>query len=191
RPRVGAREGLLGRHVSRDGRAGVRLLEPAEPQRSGNEAEVERGAGPAQLETRETEPAQLLRAALDGAAVIDPARRARPVGLGEAAELQEVLRELPLRLQRGHARIHLAGPVICRPAGDRPTHAHREARAPERLRLLPGAGVLSLDALLRNAVEEAGLALAADVDLGRGRLHDLAQTELVPRREHAERLVPA
>src|SRR5207248_9371950 len=170
RPCVRARERLLRRHVRREGRTGVRLLEPAEPQRAGYEANVERRAGPAQLETREAEAAQLLRAAFDGAAMLDPSGRARPVRLGQAAERQEILRELSLRLQRRHPRIDLAGPVVGRPARDRPAHAHGEARAPERPRLLPGPGVVSLDALLRDAVEEAGLALAADVDLGRGRL---------------------
>ncbi len=164
----------------------VRLLEPAEPLRAGDEAQVELGARAAQLHTRECESRQLLRAAHDAAAMVDPSGRAGPVLVGEPAEVQQVLRELPLRLQDRQPGVHLARPVIGRPAGDRPAHAHGEARAPEGARLRTGPRVLGHDALLRDAVEEAGLALAADVDLRRVGLHQLAQPLLVPGREDAE-----
>ena len=121
----------------------------------------------------------------------EPACGALPVAIGEPAEPQQVLRELSLRLVDGDLRVDLARPCVRRPPGDRPAHFHVEARALIRLRLLRSACVIGLDALRPDAVEEAGIRLARDVRLRGVRLHQLAQTQRVPRGDDAERVVLA
>src|SRR5205823_5576474 len=59
RSRVGARERLLGGEVRRDLCAVGRLLLTAEPARRRDQADVERGPRPTQLEPPELEPRQL------------------------------------------------------------------------------------------------------------------------------------
>src|SRR6266404_152732 len=173
---VRARERLLGRDVRGGHRAVRRPLLAAEPRRPRSEADVELGTRPAQLDPRQREARELLRALCDRPAVRDPAGRSRAVLVGEPAEPEEVLRELPLRLQHRHSGIHALRPVVGRPAHERPAHAQAEARPPKRLRLLAHARVLRLDPLRRDPVEEARLTFADDVDLGRVRLRQLAQT---------------
>src|SRR5262249_26348166 len=90
RPRVGAGEDLLGRHVPGHDPAVDELLRATEPARAGDEADVELGAGPSQLESLQAELRQPLRAAVEHAQMHAPAARPLSVFVVEAAEVEEV-----------------------------------------------------------------------------------------------------
>ena len=89
--------GMFGAILAPRGELGVSRVEP----------HVELRSGAAQLEGREREPGQLRRAPRDRAHMVEPAGRTLAVVVGEPAEPQEVLGELPLSLERRKLGIHL------------------------------------------------------------------------------------
>src|SRR5207247_4902357 len=106
RRRVRARERLLRRHVRRDLDAGRGLLLPAEPARARRESDAQLRTRAAELEAREPELRQLRAAPCECAYVIEPARGALPVRVGEPAEPEKVLREPALPPGRSQAGTH-------------------------------------------------------------------------------------
>ena len=111
----------------------------------GGEAQAQVGSGAVQLERGELEPRQLRGAPRERAHVLQPAARAVPVRVGQAAEREEVLGEPPLALERRQLRVDLSGPVVGRPRGAGPARPHVGVRAPEGRDLLRDAAELGRD----------------------------------------------
>src|SRR5205823_1046945 len=86
----------------------------------GLEPDVERRARAAELEAGEPELREPRRAPGERAGMREPARRALPVLVGEAAEPEEVLREATLAVLGSKVRVDLTRPVVRRPACTRP-----------------------------------------------------------------------
>src|SRR5205823_3558406 len=110
----------------------------------------------------EAELRQLRRAAAERPHVLEPAARALPVLVREAAEPQEVEGESPLPLERLELGIDLTGPVVRRPGGDRPPRPQVQLRAPDEGRLLRHPLIVGRDPLRGDAVEISNLSLAED-----------------------------
>src|SRR5437879_7534644 len=91
--RVRARERLLGRHVRGDLHAPRRFLLAAEPASAGREPELQVRIRTAQVQSGQLEACELCRTARDRAYVVQPARRALAVLVGQSAEPEKVPRE--------------------------------------------------------------------------------------------------
>ena len=104
----------------------------------------------------------------------EPARRALPVLVGEAAEPEEVLREATLAVLGSKVRVDLTRPVVRRPACTRPPGVQIQVCPLEELRLLRHACRVGRDAPGRDAVQIVRIARPDDHGPRAVRLYELA-----------------